>query len=282
MPLTALRTRTLMVAAALVATGAAIACAGAQSRDTVNRIAPNQPLLRRGDVVFLGSAFAAVAVTTLADRHFRSELQAQGRMRSGLHGLTSLGTTVGDAGPLAFTLTLWAGGAVAHQRQWERLGRQGAEAFLLAGSTTILVKGLVGRERPSASVDDADIYKVGRGFGNNAFQSFPSGHTSVAFAVATVMAVGTAHNSPLVHRTVSVLAFGVATSVGLSRMYDNQHWTSDVLGGAAVGITSGLIAMRYDSRRRDTPNTLSLSSLLDHVSIAPTPQRGLAVGFSTR
>ena len=69
---------------------------------------------------------------------------------------------------------------------------------------------------------------------NSSFESFPSGHTTVAFAAATVFAME--------YKDiwfVPVIAYSAATSIGLSRIVQNQHWISDVLVGAALGFLTG-------------------------------------------
>ena len=73
---------------------------------------------------------------------------------------------------------------------------------------------------------------------SSAFNSFPSGHTAFAFAMATVM------DHELREQSIwySVLGYGCATSVGAMRILNNRHWFSDVLVGAGIGIASGQIA----------------------------------------
>lgn len=69
--------------------------------------------------------------------------------------------------------------------------------------------------------------------GPNLNKSFPSAHTSNAFTTATVFA--TQYKTT---KWVPPVAFTLAFLVGLSRIYDNAHWASDVLAGAAVGFLS--------------------------------------------
>lgn len=64
-------------------------------------------------------------------------------------------------------------------------------------------------------------------------ESFPSGHTTTAFAFASV--VGTQHEWYW-----AVPAYGLATMVAFSRINDNKHWLHDVIGGAVLGTTYGL------------------------------------------
>src|SRR4029078_5561166 len=63
--------------------------------------------------------------------------------------------------------------------------------------------------------------------------SLPSANTSNAFTTSTVFATMYANK-----KWVPPLAYGLATLVGFSRIYNNAHWASDVMAGAAVGFLS--------------------------------------------
>jgi hypothetical protein len=63
--------------------------------------------------------------------------------------------------------------------------------------------------------------------------SFISSHTSNAFATATAFA--TVYKNS---KWVPAVAYSVASLVGLCRIYNNDHWASDVMAGAAVGFAS--------------------------------------------
>lgn len=69
---------------------------------------------------------------------------------------------------------------------------------------------------------------------NASFSSFPSGHTTVAFAAATVFAFEY-RNKPI----VPIIAYSAATLIGFSRITEKKHWPTDVLIGAALGYLSG-------------------------------------------
>ena len=89
---------------------------------------------------------------------------------------------------------------------------------LVAGGITQGGKIIVGRERPDRS--------------NN--QSFPSGHTETAFVAAEFLHQEFKDQSVW----ISVGGYGVATLVGVARIYNNKHWVSDVVTGAGIGILS--------------------------------------------
>jgi membrane-associated phospholipid phosphatase len=91
-------------------------------------------------------------------------------------------------------------------------------SMIASKAVTPALKELTGRERPNGG--DAD--------------AFPSNHATQAFAVASVVA---SHYSE--RRWVKWAAYGLATGVGISRVYRGAHWTSDVLAGAAIGSLVG-------------------------------------------
>lgn len=68
---------------------------------------------------------------------------------------------------------------------------------------------------------------------NTNYKSFPSGHTATAFMTATMLhkEYGTT-----VSPWISVAGYTVASATGISRMFNNRHWLSDVMVGAGIGI----------------------------------------------
>lgn len=72
----------------------------------------------------------------------------------------------------------------------------------------------------------------------SAYNSFPSGHTATAFAAAEWLRMEYWHKSPW----IGVAGYAVATSIGVLRVYNNRHWVSDVIAGAAIGFLSTRIA----------------------------------------
>jgi membrane-associated phospholipid phosphatase len=99
-----------------------------------------------------------------------------------------------------------------------------------------LVKALVRRSRPIKRVTQARIVGY-RALG----RSFPSGHTSQAFFMATLLA---AHFQ--VSAWVGLLLYAVALLVGITRMYVGAHYPRDVLAGAILGSAWGLLGVLVD------------------------------------
>jgi len=107
-----------------------------------------------------------------------------------------------------------------------------AESYLLTGLLAQLAKTTIGRSRPNDQGTTDPHQWNGPFFKGN---SFFSGHTSTVFAVASVYAWRYKETV-----WVPVLSYGLATLGGLERIYDNRHWSSDVLMGAVVGTATGL------------------------------------------
>lgn len=112
-------------------------------------------------------------------------------------------------------------------------------SFYLNDAITSTIKGTAQRHRPNSTPYN-DVFDGPKG--TDKHHSFPSGHTSSAFATATAIATAFEDN-----KVVPIIAYGAATLVGLSRIHDNAHWTSDVIAGAALGYLSAkAVAKLYD------------------------------------
>lgn len=68
---------------------------------------------------------------------------------------------------------------------------------------------------------------------HSSFRSFPSGHTSAAFASAEFSRLEYKN-----HPWVGIAGYTMAAATGYLRMYNNKHWFGDVVAGAGVGILS--------------------------------------------
>ncbi len=110
-------------------------------------------------------------------------------------------------------------------------GRAVLESVLYASLLTQVLKMSIGRSRPYQNSGARDFH----GFSlTNAQWSFPSGHTTIAFATSASLSVRL--KRPLA--TVGLFTLAMLT-IG-QRLYDDQHWLSDTLFGAAIGTSIGL------------------------------------------
>jgi membrane-associated phospholipid phosphatase len=87
---------------------------------------------------------------------------------------------------------------------------------LFAEGITYVLKGVAGRGRPFLSNGhDADDFRIGKGFASGDFSSFPSGHTSTAFAAAAAVTNETTRWWPKSAWIIGPLMYAGATAVGL-------------------------------------------------------------------
>ncbi len=128
------------------------------------------------------------------------------------------------------TVGVLAGGLLARNHDVTQSGLRLAFSLALAGVANQGLKAVLGRERPDANGSAFDFDPL------HLDAAFPSGHTTMAFAMATSLADD-------VHPTwAKVGLYGMATGVAVSRVYQEKHWVSDVIGGAVLGIASAKFA----------------------------------------
>jgi membrane-associated phospholipid phosphatase len=182
---------------------------------------------------------------------------------------------VADPGSIVIGVGMYGVGRIAHWRTVEDLGLHGTEAIALGSAATGILKGLAGRARPNVSADtNAADFGFGRGFRKgNGYESFPSGHTTAAFAAAAAVTSETQRFWPHHAWIVAPVMYGGATLVGLSRMYNNAHWASDVALGAAIGTFSGIKVVRYSHGHTD--NFIDRWLLGTRVIAAPNGDAGI-------
>lgn len=131
-------------------------------------------------------------------------------------------------------------GRLAENKKVKRAALLATESFLVTGLFTTILKAASGRPRPDRG-EQAGVFKIF----NTSDKSFPSGHTSTAFAIATVLA-NEYENIPL----VAPVSYGIATMTGLSRINDNKHWASDVVFGAALGYFTSKTILRLHNNQK--------------------------------
>ena len=114
------------------------------------------------------------------------------------------------------------------------------EAAGLSTVSTSMLKLAFGRERPNVTASVDSWFQGG--------ESFPSGHTTFAFAVGTVLAESGNDDYRWLRRT---LGYGIGAATAYLRVRDNVHWLSDTVAGAALGIsTADFVMKRREHRER--------------------------------
>ena len=153
---------------------------------------------------------------------------------------------VGDPGTIIASVGAYGVGRLAGSATLTDIGAHATEAIVVSAIVGGVIKGTSGRLRPFASPGfDADEFRLGRGFRRSDIaSSFPSGHTTAAFTLASVLSSESRERWPRAARWVTLASFTTASLVGASRVYNDQHWASDVVLAAAVGTAAGAAVVR--------------------------------------
>lgn len=297
---TGMQSRALLLAVSLVASMAGSATAqgtpGPDGRTIVPRdtsdAARHKTLFTYRDAALAGG-FAVLTIAMFpADRHIAESLQDPDlrankffdKAGKDVEAITTPGAFIIGGG-------LYAAGKLTNHPDLSDLGWHGTEAVIVASGITSILKGVLGRSRPYVNGDTTPRdFAFLRGFGRNKpkfrgdgtpaqsgdFQSFPSGHTTTAFAAAAAVTSEMRRMHPDAVIIVAPLMYGGATLVGLSRMYHNNHWASDVALGAAIGTFSGLKVVRYSHAHPDN----KLDKFILGATVFPNQDGGGTLAFS--
>lgn len=121
------------------------------------------------------------------------------------------------------------------------VGLHTGEALAVAAGATLIGKVAAGRARPFVSPEDPGDFRFLRGVSGDEYQAFPSFHTAAAFAAATAIATDPHTRATPAREWIVPLGYTTALLSGVSRIYQDKHWTTDVVVGALVGTFSGLV-----------------------------------------
>jgi membrane-associated phospholipid phosphatase len=178
-------------------------------------------------------AVAAVGVLTIAvvDGPARDWAQDPAHRSGTANDIASAVRHFGQwDGVAVVTGGLLVSGLIAKQPKLVHAGLRVGASVLVTGVVTQGAKWAFGRVRPESTDDPWDFDPF------SGDESMWSGHSAFAFAMATSL-------SQDIHRTwATVGLYTVATGTAWSRVYDNKHWVSDVVVGAAAGIAGAKLA----------------------------------------
>lgn len=147
-------------------------------------------------------------------------------------GISPTVVPIGIAAPAGILLA----GFINKDEALKREGYRAGATFILNSALTVGLKYSIKRKRPFAKYPDLFHVKAP----HTGPLSFPSGHTSTAFATATSLTLATKK------WYVAVPAYAWASGVAYSRMYLGVHYPSDLLGGMVIGIGTGFLVWKVD------------------------------------
>ena len=178
-----------------------------------------------------------VGATTLASAF-------DGRTEQALKGVCSVcghtGARVGGGLMAPMIAAAFVAGRFAPEGRFRSMTYDFMQAAIVNIGYTEILKYGVSRERPD---------------GSNSM-SFPSGHTSTAFSLATVAEQHYGWK-------VGAPAYLLASCIGLTRIEQNRHYLSDVIAGATIGVIVGRTVTRLDGQQPARKRTLALAPATD-------------------
>ncbi|HMT30639.1 MAG TPA: phosphatase PAP2 family protein [Bacteroidia bacterium] len=130
---------------------------------------------------------------------------------------------------------IYVSGVISKNPFDKEMALLGLKAFTISAGAATVSKYAFQRHRP---IDDnpPDAFAYDGPFGGFSNEgSFVSRHATTAFAVATVISEGYKSKK----RWVPYVAYSLASLVACSRVYEREHWASDVFAGAALGFVTG-------------------------------------------
>ena len=272
------RRRTALIWATVLS--GSIAASGGEAQVAADSASPaghGEALVTRSDAWVLGGFAIAATVAFPNDRHLASSFR-RGDVQDNrtLRDAAALFRGVGQPGVVVGGVSAWALGRLTHRPVLAATGLRVTEAIVVAAGLTSVGKFAAGRARP-ATTDDRDPYDFRWWRGTRqGYTSMPSGHTSAAFAAASALAGDWRRFAPGSARYAVPALYSGAALVGLSRMYHDGHWASDVVVGAALGALSGRVVGRWGRAHADN----RVQRWLAPVALHSSGGEGLGVGLS--
>ena len=175
------------------------------------------------------AAIGVVGVAAILDRPVRDEMRRHAPNNNPfLHHIERFGAQYSFVVLGGF----YVAGAIGNNDTAVAVAQDGLAASLIAtGIITPAIKFITGRARPRENLGAAKFHPFSLSYSSNS--SFPSGHTTQAFAVASVVA------NHYEESWVAYSSYTVAGLVGAARIYHDAHFASDVLAGALIGTLVG-------------------------------------------
>jgi hypothetical protein len=147
---------------------------------------------------------------------------------------------------------LYSSGLIFSDNYVKETGQMLAEAIIANGIYTEVLKITFGRARPFTNEPHTDIDFLEFELETNE-NSLPSGHTSTAFTIATVL------SERLDNIYASITLYSLASLTAYQRIYSDVHWLSDVVLGAALGTFIGLKIVKLHEKNNPEPSEYSLN-----------------------
>jgi len=218
------------------------------------------PLRMDGKDVFMVAALLeGTVISSTADMEVRNKFSRQG-YNTYNGDFWDVPTAYGFVQyPSILGAAMYGAGLFIRNKWIRTTGRELIQALIYGGTVTMGIRYLTGRKRPFTSKKNQYEFKAFETVGD--FQSFPSGHTVVAMSTSTILA------ERIDTWWARVLLYPFAILTGYARLYNDKHWVSDIIIGAAIGYGSAKFVLNQEEKREKELKSRKKSGGL---SIIPT------------
>ncbi len=207
--------------------------------------------MKKKDVLITLPIIAATTAAIIYDEEIYSEFKTFQRKHHFVDDISPIITYMGDDKTSLSVSTLFlASGLVFKNEKAKRTAYFGYQTFIHSGIVIQVMKHLASRQRPSVNNGtdkwngpSAMFKRYTQSF--SPYDAFPSGHTIMAWGMATVIARQYSE-----HKWVPVTCYTLATVAGLSRVTEDTHWFSDVIVGGSLGYAIG----RFVTKKHQNTN----------------------------
>jgi len=226
--------------------------------------------LERSDAKWVVPGAIGLMALFTTDRITGDEIFEANRQVNASRAISYAGSIYGLS---AVATTFYLVGRKNNDYRARETGLLSAEALVDTSIVTGALKVITQRARPADGVERSEFFDGG--------SSFPSGHSTQAWAVATIIASEYKHR-----RAVQVAAYGVASAVSVARFTGQKHYVSDVVAGSALGFAIGKFIYNahhresVDSEDNDGPTSKSAWPLITPEFNRPARHYGLALTWN--
>lgn len=150
--------------------------------------------------------------------------------------------------PLIFSSVLYTQGLTTGNEINRKIGSHIFQSFFYSAAVVGIGKVVFGRKRPYNNAGPYDFWNSS--FTNDDVMSHPSGHSAFSFGLSTTLAHYS--NTPM-----KIFWYTLAVNTTLSRIYQDDHWLSDVVVGAFIGTAFSLMVVNQPDNFFHTNETIT-------------------------
>ena len=240
--------------------------------DTLKAGKADKTFFTRKDLLITGGGFLVSVGVSAFDESIASWSQSSDVQGGSTRRTTFEWVTHVNEQPLTIlALATYGVGRLTHKETVTDVGLHTAEALILTIATAELIRAPLGRARPRVAEDttagsfNAFSFHFGGGFTEFDHRAYPSMHSAVAFATAAALVGEIRVHKPTAMKVAAPLLYTAALVPGITRIYLNQHWASDIVAGGVLGAWLGTKVVSYAHSHRPS----KLDRMLSGLSVLP-------------